>query len=125
MPEQNFVEEEGEHTTSEIRNVSDPDFKVVYSNNAAFGMTLFDISATFGELIDVDTSTGKPVAVVNQQVRVIMSPIQAKVFASVFASQIQRYERQFGPIHIPVGPISTKESGSTIPMEHKPAKEGG
>lgn len=113
MPEEN-IDIDATVETSAVRphgfkNIRVPDFKTIYTNNAAFGATVFDLSITFGEISDVDESGPEPVAIVNQFARVVMSPIHAKILSYVFQKQVEAYEKRFGPINIPTGPLMASE----------------
>jgi len=137
MPDEPVQVESSTHTPYGFKNVKAPDFRTVYSNNASFGTTLFDITITFGDIVDVEMSAEGLLAVVNQSTRVVMSPVHAKIFALVFAKQVQEYEQKFGPIAIPQEPFTTKEAeaaaiatiaeavAKTAAKPHKPPKREG
>lgn len=73
------------------------DFRSVYSNNTAFNTSAFDFAMTFGEILDA----GGGNLYVEQKVRVVMSPLHAKIFAAIFMNNVRNYEAQFGEIKIP------------------------
>lgn len=125
MPDQNADLESSVETTDVrphgVKNIHAPDFKTIYTNNAAFGTTVFDLSITFGEISDVDQSGPEPVAVVTQYARVVMSPIHAKILAYVFQKQVEAYEKRFGSINIPGSPLMASEVAKRAEPSGQPA----
>ena len=73
------------------------DFRSIYSNNTAFNTSAFDFAMTFGEILDA----GGGHLYVEQRVRVVMSPLHAKIFAAIFMNNVHNYEAQFGEIKVP------------------------
>jgi hypothetical protein len=84
------------------KNVKAPDFRTIYSNNVGFTAALFDFGMIFGEVTDVE-QTGADVGTitVEQKVRVVMTPLHAKVFLQVAANQLRAYEEKFGELKVP------------------------
>jgi hypothetical protein len=85
----------------QFNNVKSPDFRSVYANNTAFQMNAFDISLIFGEILEANEQTS--IATVEQRVRIVMSPLHAKLFSLVMLQNIQTYEGRFGEIRVPAG----------------------
>jgi hypothetical protein len=69
-------------------------FSHVYSNNASFGITFFDLSITFGEVL-VD---GPNAMHVEDRVTVTMSVEHAKALANALEDVLTNYEKGHGPI---------------------------
>jgi Protein of unknown function (DUF3467) len=77
-------------------------FRSYYSNHTTFNVSAFDFALTFGEILNaVDGHL-----YVDQKVRVVMSPLHAKILAHIMSSNIATFEKQFGEIKIPVQGIS-------------------
>jgi hypothetical protein len=106
-----------EQTTTSYINTRASDFRSVYSNNANFNTTLFDFSIIFGEVIEasqIDERSGT--VTVEQKVKIIMSPLHAKIFIGTLVGQLQAYEQRFGEIKIPdetLGARQNQESETT------------
>jgi hypothetical protein len=83
----------------QFNNVKSPDFRSVYANNTAFQMNAFDISLIFGEILEANEQTS--IATVEQRVRIVMSPLHAKLFSLVMLQKT--YEGRFGEIRVPAG----------------------
>ena|ERR1700693_1447355 len=105
MPENPENKEEQAETIHQFKNVKAPDYRTVYSNNALFQTGPFDFNIIFGEISGLDSSG--QVGLVEQHVRVTMSPLHAKLFAALVLQQVRGYEAQFGKINIPPGMIQT------------------
>jgi hypothetical protein len=84
-----------------------PHYRSLYANNTSVGVSTFDFSLVFGEI--VGATEGK--LQVEEHTKIIMSPLHAKVLAQVFMDNVAAYEKQFGEIKLPVPPtiISQKE----------------
>jgi len=82
------------------QNTKAADFKSIYANNVQLFMSPWDVAFVFGE----NQSVKDNILMVEQSVRVVMSPQHAKVFAQVLNDQIGRYETTFGTIQIPSPP---------------------
>ena len=65
----------------------------VYSNIAAFSLSLMDIRIGFCEAM--------PDRTVQPRVGIVMPPEQAAILAMLLLTQINTYERNFGPIRDP------------------------
>ena len=124
MPEEQAPEKEREIVqTQEIPQtnytyVKTPDFRSIYSNNVVFTAALFDFSMIFGEVIEkeqISQTTGN--VTVEQKVKIIMSPLHAKLFLQVAARQLRAYEQRFGEIKSPAGMFATENTS--------PPKTGG
>ncbi len=76
-----------------------PDYKSIYANNTGFAMTAFDLSMVFGEMIGFEN--GLPV--IEQLVKITVSPLHAKIILGVLAKNLTGYEKQFGEIKVPDG----------------------
>jgi hypothetical protein len=100
-------------TESEPYNVSDlehersSDFKQIYSNNASMGLSFFDVSITFGELVP---SLHKVAPKIQDRVTVTMSWEHLKALYEALSKIIAGYEQSQGAkIRTPTQlvPIST------------------
>lgn len=73
------------------------DFRTAYSNNVQVKLSIWDLVMDFGMVTDADEER----VIVDNQIRVIMSPQHARSFSDVLVRQIARYEKLFGPIPRP------------------------
>lgn len=73
-----------------------PDLEAIYTNFAMIGHTPSEVIIDFVRLLP-----GNPRAKV--QVRVLMTPMNAKLLLNALAENLERFEAQFGPIVIPQG----------------------
>jgi hypothetical protein len=73
-----------------------PDLEAVYTNFAMIGHTPSEVIIDFVRLLP-----GNPRAKV--QVRVLMTPMNAKLLLNALSENLERFEAQFGPIVIPQG----------------------
>ncbi|MFK4980035.1 DUF3467 domain-containing protein, partial [Klebsiella pneumoniae] len=62
-------------------------------------MSIFDFSFIFGEISGAEGET----VVVDQKVRITMSPQHAKVLAMVLIQNLKNYEETIVPIPLPAG----------------------
>jgi len=91
------------------------DYRSVYANNTVFASTAFDFSMIFGEITAVDAAADHITS--EQRVKVIMSPLHFKIFASVRAQNVRNYEERFGVIQLRDG-----GSGGIIADTNAPPK---
>jgi uncharacterized protein DUF3467 len=82
-----------------MENVKSPLYRSIYANNTSFQSNAFDFAMIFGEIQEADEKK----VTVEQGVRVIMSPLHAKVFSGVMLQNIKNYEDRFGEIKVPDG----------------------
>ena len=80
-------------------NVKSPLYRSIYANNTAFQSSAFDFSMIFGEIQEANDQK----VTVEQGVRIVMSPLHAKIFANVMLQNVKNYEAKFGEIMIPDG----------------------
>lgn len=88
------------------------DFKSVYSNNVQFTISPWDVVFMFGENQGVKDNQ---ILLVEQTVRVVMSPQHAKVFSQVLRDQINKFEEAFGTINIPTNPQAQPDAQAKKP----------
>lgn len=79
-----------------IRNIRSSDFQTLYSNNVAMLSGFFDTNIMFGEVQGIEDGD----LVVEQKLKVIMSPAQAKIFCVLLWQQIRGYEDRFGSLEV-------------------------
>lgn len=72
------------------------DFRSIYSNNAVMLTGFFDVNMIFGEVQGVENEA----LLVEQKVKLVMSPAQAKIFCLLVWQQINAYEDRFGKLEI-------------------------
>ncbi len=108
MPEPETTEAESGSVTPTFTLAKAEDFRSIYANNVGFQTGPFDFTLTFGEVTEVDQS--RQVGTITQRVKVTMSPLHAKLFAILMATQIKGYQQSFGEIKIPPGLLSTQAS---------------
>lgn len=105
MDENKEQEKKSQFVNLPMINARSPLYRSVYANNTAFQSSAFDFGMIFGEIQEADNEK----VTVEQQVRVIMSPLHAKIFAGVMLQNIKNYEERFGEIKIPEGDaVATK-----------------
>jgi hypothetical protein len=75
-----------------IRNAGD--FRAIYSNNVQIKSSVWDVLMDFGLVLESNRRRLE----IESHVRIMMSPQHAKVFSALLSRQIERYEKQFGPI---------------------------
>jgi len=126
MPETNDEEKDSQLAVdgrrvilSDIPIQRSPDFRSLYVNNTKFGVTPFEFAFIMGEISEaVD---GKPY--VDQKIRLLMTPLHAKIFMLILAQNMHNYEQQFGEVVIPppfLEGIPPAESGmASDPTEKK------
>jgi hypothetical protein len=73
------------------------DFARIYANNFAMGMSNWDLSLTFGEI--VGEKDGQ--AVIEEKVKVTMALAHAKAMLHLLGEHIANYEKVMGEIKIP------------------------
>jgi|SRR5271157_1204635 len=93
------------------------DFRSIYSNHTTFTTSAFDFVMTFGEI----SESAEGELSVEQKVRVIMSPLHAKIFAAIVGNNVQNFEARFGEIKIPIPP----EGGEAAPTGDETATPEG
>jgi hypothetical protein len=95
MPESN------DHQENQFEWTKNPAYRSTYANQTQLSSTAFDFAMVFGEIVDVspDASHVK----IEQQVKVVMSPLHFRLFVAHCAIQIRNYEERFGKIPIPSG----------------------
>ncbi len=71
-------------------------FRVIYSNDFRYRVTLTDIGLVFGNV--ADTGDGARTFVTTEEILVQMPLGQAKALAEYLALIVARYERTLGPI---------------------------
>jgi Protein of unknown function (DUF3467) len=74
--------------------IINPPAMTLYANHFGLGMTVFDLALLFGEAIGVQD--GRPV--IQQRIKVLLSPLLAKIVARSLAEGVAQYEKQFGEI---------------------------
>ena len=79
----------------DIRRSSD--FRSIYTNHTAFNVSAFDFAMTFGEILD----GGGGHLYIDQKLRVVMSPLHAKILAFIMMNNLKNYEAKFGEIKVP------------------------
>jgi hypothetical protein len=78
-----------------------PDFKSIYVNWIQATCSPYDVLLNLGE----SSPTERGDVEVEHKVRVVFSPIEAKIAAYIMTKTIHEYERQFGAIVVPA-PLS-------------------
>ena len=93
------------------------DFRSIYVNSALFSISAFDFSFVFGELEGLDENNR---LVIEQKIKVIMSPLHTKIFALSLLQNIQNYEKQFGVVRVPKGAVQTVQQSVGEPPPPEP-----
>jgi hypothetical protein len=68
-----------------------------YANNTEIGMTSFDISIKFAQIVAADDQN----LTVNDQAIISMSLHHAKALARILVAYIKQFEQQHGPLFVP------------------------
>jgi hypothetical protein len=92
--------------------VRDAEYRSVYANNTVFASTAFDFAMIFGEITNVDPDKAHITA--EQRVKVIMSPLHFKIFASVCIQNVKQYEERFGVIELGEGSSGGVVAGNPV-----------
>jgi hypothetical protein len=71
-----------------------PNMSSVYSNNVFLRLTPWDIQLTFGDILSGDQTT----LLVENRLRVYLSPQTAKALSKALMASVQQYEAQIGEI---------------------------
>ena len=74
------------------------DIKTVYSNSATIFTSPYDVQIAFSQKKPIQED-GKVTELIEEVVRVIMSPIHAKTMLNILSAQIATYEKTFGEIN--------------------------
>jgi hypothetical protein len=85
------------------------DYHSVYADHMKFGATAFEISITFSQI----SETVEGQLYVDQKIRVMLSPLAAKILAAVLTQNVDNFEKLFGAIQIPGGTIPTHNEKPT------------
>jgi hypothetical protein len=115
MPEQTQEEKVS------VKYIQAPEYRSMYTNSAAFQLGPYDVGISFGEVVEVDQKN--EIATVEQRVKVMMSPLHAKILTMQMVEQIKAFENNFGKIVIPPGMVKlAKQAEEESPEKPKPAK---
>jgi hypothetical protein len=79
------------------RNKAEDHF-AIYANNTQIQTTAYDFNIDYGRVIGTETQSDKEVLLVEDKVRVILSPAHAKAVAMILLNQVARYEQRFGTL---------------------------
>lgn len=69
----------------------------VYSNNVAMASTSFDVRILFGEVAEIKEDK----VIVDQNVQVTMTWLEAKILSDFLRANIEAYENLNGPLTLP------------------------
>lgn len=69
----------------------------VYSNNVAMASTSFDVRILFGEVAEINADK----VIVDQNVQVTMTWLEAKILADFLRANIEAHENLNGPLTVP------------------------
>jgi hypothetical protein len=72
----------------------------IYANNVSMSPNIFDLRIYFGDLLQASMTDIK----VLHKAEVIISWVEAKIFASFIQKQIEAFEKKNGPIKYPQQP---------------------
>src|SRR5436305_8728825 len=95
----NSLPQENESTDQYVKYQRSPDFRTIYANFIQTAHTAFDVSFTFGETSGVVEEDGK--ALVEQKVRLVLTPLEALVLRQMLNNLIAMHQQQFGQIAVP------------------------
>ena len=70
------------------------DHKVVYANNVLVHTSVYDINVDFGQVVE----SREDVIIVEDKVKVLMSPVHAKALSLILIGAVGSYEQQFGQL---------------------------
>jgi hypothetical protein len=83
----------------EVRYIRSPEYRSTYANNVAYVVSSLDFSLVFGQVLEGN----KERITIEQNARVTMTPLQAKLLADLLSQQIEAFEKIHGTITIPAG----------------------
>src|SRR5690242_20210712 len=69
-------------------------FSNVYCNTTSFGMTFYDLSIVFGQIVALDSKS----MIVEDGARIVMGWEHAKALSNALLGAIAHYEKTHGPI---------------------------
>ena len=81
---------------AEQKRIRNERYTRIYANNLAVEFSIWDMSITFGEIIDGHG----PTPVIEEIVHITMSQEFAKLASQLLSANIAQYEHQFGEIEI-------------------------
>src|SRR5262245_161566 len=81
-------------TTKPVIRQRAEDYKIVYTNNVQVGTAVYDIHIDLALVLDVRDDA----MVVEDRVKVYMSPAHAKALATILYGAVLTYENQFGQL---------------------------
>ena len=84
-------------TEQKIEVRKSPDFKSIYVNWIQAASSPYDVFMNLGETSPLENGDIE----VEHKVRVVFSPLEAKLVTAIMAKTILAYEKQFGTIVIP------------------------
>src|ERR1043165_4441009 len=96
-----------------VIKIKSPNYVHIYSNNAEFGTSIWDIRVSFAEVIG-NPEDEPNTLLVEQRAEVVMSPTHAKVFAQMMVNSIKQYEAQYGEIKIIRNTVINWEEGREL-----------
>jgi len=102
---------------SKVEIKKSADFKSIYVNWAQGTSSPYDVLLNLGEASPGDSGGTD----VEHKVRVIFSPLEAKMVAYILAKTLQEYEAQFGTIMIP-GKLAL-QMRALMPTQNNKSKE--
>jgi hypothetical protein len=102
--------DEEQPTTKEVTDlqvVRSEVFVEVYANYVSFAASAWDMTIMFGRTVADDPRNPR----IEQRASVSMSPQTAKAMAHIVLQNLQRYEAQYGEIHLtPIQPQTEEPS---------------
>lgn len=88
-------------------------YSATYAENVNVELSLFDFRITVGEIVEVTEDR----AVFEDRLSIILSPPHAKVFTALMATNLKKYEAEFGEIKLPEDMFPRKAGKKTVKTE--------
>jgi len=73
-----------------------PGYASIYANNVAYNTNAFDFTIIFGEVDEFNPQTNE--VTIDQKVKVLMAPVQAKLLRDALVKAVADYEEKFGEV---------------------------
>lgn len=104
-------------------NLASDSFVKIYANNVGVGITNWDMTLTFGEIMGKNE---KGLPVIEQKVKVNMTREFMKAFSNLLIANIKVYEEKYGEINVELAmKISDSVNEEEAKSKAKPPKKKG
>jgi hypothetical protein len=91
--------EQPDKQSQSIRYIKADNYISAYANNVAYIVSAIDFSLIFGQILEGN----KEHLIIEQNAKITMTPVQAKLLLMVLAQQVDNFEKMNGQIVFPPG----------------------